>query len=70
MPPVRVSPAGGVQPRWAPSGELYYVESNRMMAVPVKRGSTFDFGPAQMLFQHADLTAALRLMTLALTARF
>ena len=56
-PPVRVSPAGGVQPRWAPSGELYYLESNRMMTVPLKPGSTFDFGPPQVLFENAYLTA-------------
>jgi hypothetical protein len=57
-PPVRVSPRGGLQPRWAPGGEeLYYLESNRMMAVPVKNGPAFDFGPPQMLFEHVSLTA-------------
>jgi serine/threonine protein kinase/Tol biopolymer transport system component len=53
-PPVRVSPRGGAEPRWAPGGgELYYLESNRMMAVPVKKGPAFDFGPPKMLFESA-----------------
>ena len=56
-PPVRVSPRGGVEPRWAPGGdELYYLESNGMMAVPVKKGPAFDFGPPHMLFESAHPT--------------
>jgi eukaryotic-like serine/threonine-protein kinase len=52
-PPVRVSANGGVDPRWAPRGdELYYLEAGRVMAVPVRKGGTFEFGPPTALFEN------------------
>jgi hypothetical protein len=51
--PVRVSPNGGLEPLWARDGrELYYVEGNRMMWVPVRPGPAFEFGPSVALFEH------------------
>ena len=51
--PVRVSPNGGLEPLWGREGrELYYVEGNRMMSVPVRLGPTFEFGPPTQLFEH------------------
>ena len=51
--PVRVSPNGGLEPLWGREGrELYYVEGNQMMAVPVRLGPAFEFGPAEQLFEH------------------
>ena len=51
--PVRVSPNGGVEPLWEREGrELYYVEGNQMMSVPVRPGPTFEFEPAEPLFEH------------------
>jgi Tol biopolymer transport system component len=51
--PVRVSPNGGQEPQWArEGGELYYIEGNRMMSVPVRRGPTFAFEPPVQLFEH------------------
>lgn len=55
---MRVSPAGGYQPRWSPRGnELYYVESNRLMAVPIRSGSAFEAGAPAMLFENRFWTA-------------
>ena len=47
-----VSTAGGDKPRWGPGGkELYYLAPDRkLMAVPVKPGTTLDFGIAVPLF--------------------
>lgn len=50
---MRVSPNGGLEPLWGREGrELYYVEGNRMMSVPVRLGRTFEFGPPTQLFEH------------------
>ncbi|MCY3771105.1 MAG: protein kinase [Gemmatimonadetes bacterium] len=47
----RVSVKGGWTPRWNPSGdELFYVEDNRMMSVPLLEGQGFRFGPPRVLF--------------------
>jgi hypothetical protein len=50
--PVRVSPAGGVQPVWSRDGrELFYLQGTTMMAVAVRPGTeTFAFGDARELF--------------------
>ena len=46
-----VSTDGGTHPTWAPGGdELFYVEGDRMMAVPVHVGPTFDQSPPEPLF--------------------
>jgi len=51
--PVRVSPNGGLEPLWGREGrELYYVEGNQMMSVPVRLGPTFEFAPPAQLFEH------------------
>jgi eukaryotic-like serine/threonine-protein kinase len=50
--PVRVSPNGGVEPRWARDGrELYYRENNKLMSVAVDKGPTFNFKPPALLFE-------------------
>lgn len=48
----QISTAGGDKPRWRRDGtELYYIAPDRkMMAVPVKIGSTFEPGVAVALF--------------------
>jgi Tol biopolymer transport system component len=48
----RVSSSGAGDPRWRPDGtELYYItEDRQLMAVPVKRGTIFEFGEAVPLF--------------------
>lgn len=47
----RVSVNEGWTPRWNPSGdELFYVEDNRMMSVPLLKGQGFRFGPPRVLF--------------------
>ena len=49
--PVRVSSNGGTEPVWSHDGEeLFYLETNRMMSVPVEAGTTFRFQPAVELF--------------------
>jgi Tol biopolymer transport system component len=49
----RVSSGGAMQPRWSRDGkELYYLQSNQMMAVPVEhRGEELAFGASQALFK-------------------
>jgi Tol biopolymer transport system component len=49
----QISTAGGVKPRWSHDGkELYYLAPDRkLMAVPVKTGSTFEPGVALPLFE-------------------
>ena len=49
----QVSSAGGDQPRWRRDGkELFYISADqKLMAVPVKSGTTFDAGPPQQLFE-------------------
>jgi dipeptidyl aminopeptidase/acylaminoacyl peptidase len=48
----RVSPDGGVEPKWSPSGsELFYRGlDNKMTAVPVRGGAAFEAGKPQVLF--------------------
>jgi Tol biopolymer transport system component len=50
--PVRVSPAGGVQPVWSRDGrELFYLQGTTMMAVAVRPGTeTSAFDEARALF--------------------
>ena len=48
----QVSANSGWTPRWSPSGEeLFYVEDNRLMAVPVVDGPGFRFGRPEALFE-------------------
>ncbi|MXY97697.1 MAG: protein kinase [Gemmatimonadetes bacterium] len=48
----QVSTNSGWTPRWSPSGnELYYVEGNRLMVVPVLDGPGFRFGRPEALFE-------------------
>ena len=66
-----MSPRGGVEPRWASGGdELYYLESNGMMAVPVKKGPAFDFGLPHMLFESGYLTPGYLSYDVASDGRF
>jgi dipeptidyl aminopeptidase/acylaminoacyl peptidase len=48
----QISPAGGVQPRWRRDGkELFYISTDqKLMAVQVKSGATFEPGAPQPLF--------------------
>ena len=48
----RISPAGGIQPRWRRDGtELFYISAdNQLTAVPVKLGATFEPGTPTALF--------------------
>jgi Tol biopolymer transport system component len=49
----QVSTQGGVQPRWRHDGkELFYLtEDGKLMAVPIRTGSTFEAGTPVLLFQ-------------------
>jgi len=50
--PHRVSTSGGLAPRWAPGGrELFYLEGDRLMAVPVKLQPEFEAGRPSWLFR-------------------
>jgi eukaryotic-like serine/threonine-protein kinase len=70
-PPVRVSPNGGLEPRWAHGGEeLYYVESSRMMAVGVSKGPAFDFGPPTVLFENRSWTTGIFYYDVGADGRF
>ena len=52
----QVSAEGGTQPRWSRDGrEIFYVEGDRLMAVPVLPGREFSIGPAQHLFSDPQL---------------
>ena len=54
----QVSVNGGWTPRWSPSGnELFYVEDNRLMAVPLLEGTGFRFGQPQALFDGIQASA-------------
>ena len=49
----QISTGGGTAPRWAPDGsELFYLEENRMMSVPVTIGTSFQPGTPSVLFTH------------------
>jgi len=55
---VRVSPNGGADPVWARnSRELYYREGDKMMAIGVELGATFNFKPPMELFKASILSS-------------
>ena len=46
----QVSTAGGMEPRWAPDGRtLYYLQDDKVIAVPIEPGPTFSFGRPRTL---------------------
>ncbi len=49
----QISTEGGSQPRWGRDGkELFFVAPDqKLMAVPVKMGTSFDVGVPQVLFE-------------------
>jgi serine/threonine-protein kinase len=49
----QVSPGGGTSPRWARSGELFYKNGDKMMAVKVETGAEFRPGTPRILFEKA-----------------
>jgi serine/threonine-protein kinase len=50
--PIRVSPNGGFDPVWGPEGrELFYLQTDKMMAVRVETGPEFRFQPPEVLFE-------------------
>ncbi len=58
----QISTGGGQQPRWRRDGkELFFLSRDRkLLAVPVKTGSVFEFGVPATLFEtraHEPLTA-------------
>ena len=56
----QVSVSGGVHPRWNGRGdELYYVEDNALMAVPVKTRPDASFGLPRRLFSGDQIGAQL-----------
>ena len=47
----QVSTAGGEEPKWSPDGRyLFYRSESLMMALPVEKSSTFQFGTPAELF--------------------
>ena len=51
----QISTGGGRAPRWAPSGgELFYLEGDKMMSVPVTVGDSFQPGSPRALFTHTN----------------
>ena len=53
----QVSANGGIQPRWRRDGkELFYVEGETLVAVPMNTGSSFSVGRAEKLFSDKSLT--------------
>ena len=49
---VQISTAGGTKPIWArDGGELFYRNSDKMMAVPIRDQSGFTFGTPRILFE-------------------
>jgi Tol biopolymer transport system component len=52
----QVSTAGGAQPRWSASGkEIFYLEGEKLMAVPVSTNPRFEAGAPRELFSKPDL---------------
>ena len=48
----RISPEGGTSPRWSPDGlELFYVDDEGLMSVPVAPGTAFTGGTPRRLFK-------------------
>ncbi len=53
---MQVSTNGGVQPRWrGDSRELYYVEGETLVAVPLITEPEFTVGKAVRLFEHRGI---------------
>jgi len=51
----QISTGSGVAPRWAPDGsELFYLEGDKMMSVPVTIGDSFKPGTPRVLFTHVN----------------
>ena len=49
--PQRVSPSGGIEPRWSADGtELFYLQGNALMAVAVETASELSFAAPVQLF--------------------
>jgi hypothetical protein len=46
-----LSPDGGVEPVWLPSGELFYRQGNRWMSARVQVGSDLRWAPPQQAFE-------------------
>ncbi len=58
-PPVQVSRSGGADPRWARDGrELFYLESNRMMAVRVETDPELKTSEPRALFERPSFRGA------------
>jgi eukaryotic-like serine/threonine-protein kinase len=52
----QVSTAGGSHPRWSASGkEIFYLEGEKLMAVPVSTAPRFEAGSPRELFSKPDL---------------
>ncbi len=52
----QISTSGGTVPRWSRTGtEIFYLEGDRLMAVPVSRGERFEAGVPHLLFSKPDL---------------
>ncbi|HTY43312.1 MAG TPA: protein kinase [Thermoanaerobaculia bacterium] len=52
----QISTAGGSVPRWSPRGdEIFYLEGEKLMAVPVSTGPRFEAGPPRTLFSKPEL---------------
>jgi hypothetical protein len=46
----QVSTTGGMEPRWAPDGRtLYYLQDDKLIAVPIEPGPAFSFGRPETL---------------------
>ena len=53
-----VSTRGGTQPQWSPDGsELFYVENDTLIAVPVETTHGFSIGESRVLFSHPNLVS-------------
>ena len=51
----QISSGSGVAPRWAPDGsELFYIEGDKMMSVPVTIGDSFKPATPRVLFTHVN----------------
>ena len=46
-----ISTSGGVKPMWGPDGrELFYMSGQQLLAVEIRAGADFDYGPPRALF--------------------
>lgn len=58
-PSVRVSTAGGTEPRWHPNGTAVFFRAGaRMMSAPVRTRPALTAGPERLLFEGAFVRAA------------